>query len=118
MLQEPPSWQLAVLHQSFLLQSSVDKHTHTRTFCAYTQMVGVIADLDWLPPSLCAGVFITHGDVGVGTIVGSAVFNILCIIGVCGIFAGQVCVLVCVSKRSDFPLHSVYLCDAEKHTCG
>ncbi|TNN49036.1 Sodium/potassium/calcium exchanger 4 [Liparis tanakae] len=34
-------------------------------------------------------VFITHGDVGVGTIVGSAVFNILCIIGVCGIFAGQ-----------------------------
>ncbi|XP_053093264.1 sodium/potassium/calcium exchanger 4a isoform X4 [Pangasianodon hypophthalmus] len=36
------------------------------------------------------GVFITHGDVGVGTIVGSAVFNVLCIIGVCGIFAGQV----------------------------
>lgn len=34
--------------------------------------------------------FITHGDVGVGTIVGSAVFNILCIVGVCGIFAGQV----------------------------
>ncbi|XP_056291170.1 sodium/potassium/calcium exchanger 3 [Pseudoliparis swirei] len=33
------------------------------------------------------GVFITKGDVGVGTIVGSAVFNILCIIGVCGIFA-------------------------------
>uniref|UniRef100_A0A3Q4IDM0 Solute carrier family 24 member 4b n=1 Tax=Neolamprologus brichardi TaxID=32507 RepID=A0A3Q4IDM0_NEOBR len=39
------------------------------------------------------GVFITHGDVGVGTIVGSAVFNILCIIGVCGIFAGQVCLI-------------------------
>uniref|UniRef100_A0A6Q2XI16 Sodium/calcium exchanger membrane region domain-containing protein n=1 Tax=Esox lucius TaxID=8010 RepID=A0A6Q2XI16_ESOLU len=35
------------------------------------------------------GVFIAKGDVGVGTIVGSAVFNILCIIGVCGIFAGQ-----------------------------
>uniref|UniRef100_A0A3B4E7N7 Sodium/calcium exchanger membrane region domain-containing protein n=1 Tax=Pygocentrus nattereri TaxID=42514 RepID=A0A3B4E7N7_PYGNA len=35
------------------------------------------------------GVFITKGDVGVGTIVGSAVFNILIIIGVCGIFAGQ-----------------------------
>ncbi|KAK7907647.1 hypothetical protein WMY93_016259 [Mugilogobius chulae] len=30
---------------------------------------------------------------GVGTIVGSAVFNILCIIGVCGIFAGQVVML-------------------------
>lgn len=39
---------------------------------------------------LSPGVFITHGDVGVGTIVGSAVFNILCIIGVCGLFAGQV----------------------------
>uniref|UniRef100_A0AAZ1XZL9 Sodium/calcium exchanger membrane region domain-containing protein n=1 Tax=Oreochromis aureus TaxID=47969 RepID=A0AAZ1XZL9_OREAU len=32
------------------------------------------------------GVFITKGDVGVGTIVGSAVFNILVIIGICGIF--------------------------------
>ncbi|XP_053314792.1 sodium/potassium/calcium exchanger 3 [Spea bombifrons] len=39
------------------------------------------------------GVFITKGDVGVGTIVGSAVFNILCIIGVCGLFAGHVVVL-------------------------
>lgn len=45
------------------------------------------------------GVFITHGDVGVGTIVGSAVFNILCIIGVCGIFAGQV---VYLTKYSVF----------------
>ncbi|XP_076156027.1 sodium/potassium/calcium exchanger 4a isoform X2 [Alosa pseudoharengus] len=45
------------------------------------------------------GVFITHGDVGVGTIVGSAVFNILCIIGVCGIFAGQV---VFLTKYSVF----------------
>ncbi|XP_041038837.1 sodium/potassium/calcium exchanger 3 [Carcharodon carcharias] len=36
------------------------------------------------------GVFITKGDVGVGTIVGSAVFNILCIIGVCGLFSGLV----------------------------
>ncbi|XP_071490620.1 sodium/potassium/calcium exchanger 3-like [Diadema antillarum] len=36
------------------------------------------------------GVFIAKGDVGVGTIVGSAVFNILIIIGICGLFAGQV----------------------------
>ncbi|XP_056147850.1 sodium/potassium/calcium exchanger 3 [Lampris incognitus] len=41
------------------------------------------------------GVFITKGDVGVGTIVGSAVFNILCIIGVCGIFSGQAVRLSC-----------------------
>lgn len=37
------------------------------------------------------GVFITKGDIGLGTIVGSAVFNILFIVSVCGIFAG--CVL-------------------------
>ncbi|XP_066924212.1 sodium/potassium/calcium exchanger 4-like isoform X2 [Clytia hemisphaerica] len=36
------------------------------------------------------GVFITKGDVGVGTIVGSAVFNILVIIALCATFAGQV----------------------------
>lgn len=36
------------------------------------------------------GVFIAEGDVGVGTIVGSAVFNILVIIGLCAIFAGSV----------------------------
>ncbi|XP_062378271.1 sodium/potassium/calcium exchanger 4a [Sardina pilchardus] len=47
------------------------------------------------------GVFITHGDVGVGTIVGSAVFNILCIIGVCGIFAGQVVFLTRYSVFRD-----------------
>jgi hypothetical protein len=41
-------------------------------------------------PFLFSGVFITKGDVGVGTIVGSAVFNILFVIGICGIFAGQV----------------------------
>ncbi|XP_040905113.1 sodium/potassium/calcium exchanger 3-like [Toxotes jaculatrix] len=41
------------------------------------------------------GVFITKGDVGVGTIVGSAVFNILCIIGVCGIFTLQTVRLSC-----------------------
>ncbi|XP_029304888.1 sodium/potassium/calcium exchanger 3-like isoform X2 [Cottoperca gobio] len=33
------------------------------------------------------------GDLGVGTIVGSAVFNILVIIGLCGIFSGQTVVL-------------------------
>ncbi|CAL8264266.1 unnamed protein product [Lota lota] len=39
------------------------------------------------------GVFITKGDLGVGTIVGSAVFNILVIIGICGIFSGQSIIL-------------------------
>ncbi|XP_074642037.1 sodium/potassium/calcium exchanger 5-like [Tubulanus polymorphus] len=36
------------------------------------------------------GVFIAKSDVGVGTIVGSAVFNILCIVAICGLFAGAV----------------------------
>ncbi|KAL4221991.1 hypothetical protein ACF0H5_018037 [Mactra antiquata] len=35
------------------------------------------------------GVFIAKSDVGVGTIVGSAVFNILFIIGACAIFSGM-----------------------------
>lgn len=34
------------------------------------------------------GTFLTNGDLGVGTIVGSAVFNILAVGAVCGIGAG------------------------------
>ncbi|XP_068688374.1 sodium/potassium/calcium exchanger 4-like isoform X2 [Montipora foliosa] len=36
------------------------------------------------------GVFITQGDIGIGTILGSAVFNVLFVIGACGIGAGTV----------------------------
>lgn len=39
MLQEPPSWQLAVLHQSFLHLSLVQRRTHTHTLysmCMYS----------------------------------------------------------------------------------
>lgn len=39
------------------------------------------------------GTFITEGDIGVGTIVGSAVFNILAVAACCGIGAGMVCYL-------------------------
>ena len=39
---------------------------------------------------LLAGIFVAKGDVGVGTIVGSAVFNIVCVIGVCGLFVNGV----------------------------
>ncbi|GAB6026031.1 hypothetical protein CHUAL_012241 [Chamberlinius hualienensis] len=35
------------------------------------------------------GVFVAKGDVGTGTIVGSAVFNILFVIGFCALFAGK-----------------------------
>ncbi|KAG8249774.1 hypothetical protein J6590_012080 [Homalodisca vitripennis] len=36
------------------------------------------------------GTFITEGDIGVGTIVGSAVFNILAVAACCGIGSGMV----------------------------
>ncbi|XP_054718980.1 sodium/potassium/calcium exchanger 3-like [Uloborus diversus] len=36
------------------------------------------------------GVLVAKGDVGTGTIVGSAVFNVLFVIGICGIFAGRI----------------------------
>ncbi|XP_067005322.1 sodium/potassium/calcium exchanger 4 isoform X1 [Anabrus simplex] len=36
------------------------------------------------------GTFITEGDIGVGTIVGSAVFNVLAVPACCGLFAGKV----------------------------
>ncbi|XP_076245504.1 sodium/potassium/calcium exchanger 4 [Calliopsis andreniformis] len=36
------------------------------------------------------GTFVTQGDLGVGTIVGSAVFNILAVPACCGLFANQV----------------------------
>jgi Ca2+/Na+ antiporter len=40
------------------------------------------------------GTFITEGDIGVGTIVGSAVFNVLAVPACCGIFAKQVIFLI------------------------
>lgn len=33
------------------------------------------------------GTFITHSDIGVGTVVGSAVFNVLAVPACCGLFA-------------------------------
>ncbi|XP_044737469.1 sodium/potassium/calcium exchanger 3 [Chrysoperla carnea] len=37
----------------------------------------------------CVGTFITQGDLGVGTIVGSAVFNVLAVPACCGLFSRQ-----------------------------
>lgn len=37
------------------------------------------------------GSFITEGDIGIGTIVGSAVFNILAVVAVCGLLSGKDC---------------------------
>lgn len=38
----------------------------------------------------CIGTFVTKGDIGVGTIVGSAVFNVLVVPACCGFFVRQV----------------------------
>ncbi|KAJ8981098.1 hypothetical protein NQ317_005495 [Molorchus minor] len=38
----------------------------------------------------CVGTFVTEGDLGVGTIVGSAVFNVLAVPACCGLFANMV----------------------------
>jgi Ca2+/Na+ antiporter len=35
------------------------------------------------------GTFVTKSDLGIGTIVGSAVFNIFGVIAVCGVFSGR-----------------------------
>ena len=47
-----------------------------------------------LHASILAGVFFAKSDVGLGAILGSAVFNILFILALCGLFAGMVSVLV------------------------
>ena len=41
-------------------------------------------------PNNFLGVFVAKGDVGIGTIVGSAVFNILVIIGLCALLCDKV----------------------------
>lgn len=38
----------------------------------------------------CVGTFITKGDLGVGTVIGAAVFNILAVPACCGLFAKKV----------------------------
>lgn len=50
----------------------------------------------------CIGTFVTKGDLGVGTVVGSAVFNILAVPACCGLFAGQVSCL-CSQLRGHEP---------------
>lgn len=40
--------------------------------------------------SFSAGVFVTGGDIGIGTILGSAVFNVLFVLGLCGIVSTTV----------------------------
>ena len=56
------------------------------------------------------GVFIAHSDVGIGTIVGSAVFNILFVIGMCAMFSVTVLTLTWWPLFRDVTFYSVSLC--------
>ena len=60
------------------------------------------------------GTFITEGDIGLGTIVGSAVFNILAVAACCGIGAGKVPpISMYKCALSEFPdLTHVYLAES------
>lgn len=55
------------------------------------------------------GVFVSFDDVGIGTIVGSAVFNILFVIGACAIFSGSVLTLTWWPLFRDCTFYSVDL---------
>uniref|UniRef100_A0A8C5EPY2 Sodium/potassium/calcium exchanger 1 n=1 Tax=Gouania willdenowi TaxID=441366 RepID=A0A8C5EPY2_GOUWI len=54
------------------------------------------------------GVFIAHSNVGIGTIVGSAVFNILFVIGMCAIFSREI---LCLTWWPLFRDVSFYIID-------
>lgn len=51
----------------------------------------------------CIGTFVTEGDLGVGAIVGSAVFNVLAVPACCALVAGRV-------KRTNIINANVYVC--------
>lgn len=50
-----------------------------------------------------SGVFVTKGDIGVSTIMGSAVYNLLCICGACGLLTSAV--------RTHTRTHARCVCD-------
>lgn len=52
----------------------------------------------------CVGTFVTEGDLGVGAIVGSAVFNVLAVPACCALLAGRV--RISVSKRVSTPINT------------
>lgn len=65
------------------------------------------------------GVFIAHGDVGVGTIVGSAVFNILFVIGLCGVLVNQVSFAYFTFNLLHWQFWvTVYMLDTIPHACS
>lgn len=56
------------------------------------------------------GVFVANNDVGFGTIVGSAVFNVLFVIGMCAFFSSSVLELTWWPLARDCSYYSISLC--------
>ena len=56
------------------------------------------------------GVFISESQVGVGTIIGSAVFNVLFVIGMCAVFSKELLVLTWWPLFRDVTFYSIGLC--------
>lgn len=56
------------------------------------------------------GVFVSFDDVGIGTIVGSAVFNILFVIGMCALFSKTLLTLTWWPLFRDCTFYSISLC--------
>lgn len=48
----------------------------------------------------CVGTFVTEGDLGVGAVVGSAVFNVLAVPACCALLASRVTTLLCPPKAN------------------
>ena len=61
-------------------------------FCCIFSFYDKLQEIKKIP----LGVFVAKGDVGIGTIVGSAVFNILVIIGLCALLCDKVSVFIIV----------------------
>ncbi|CAH2210674.1 jg17510, partial [Pararge aegeria aegeria] len=55
----------------------------------------------------CVGTFVTEGDLGVGAIVGSAVFNVLAVPACCALVAGKVIELDWWSVSRDCMMYAV-----------
>ncbi|XP_021187582.3 sodium/potassium/calcium exchanger 4 [Helicoverpa armigera] len=55
----------------------------------------------------CVGTFVTEGDIGVGTVVGSAVFNVLAVPAFCALIAGKVVHLDWWSVSRDCVMYAV-----------
>jgi len=84
-------WFLAIICDDYFVPA-------IENMCASFQMKEDVAGATFMAmatssPELfinCVGTFITEGDLGVGTVVGAAVFNVLAVPACCGIFARQI----------------------------